>query len=104
MTADRTELDGDRARAFHRKFESRSDYIAAELIHHYVDGPERVPLPGCPECAVPADQVAWSVYDDPDVIEVDVDPCGHRFTVQRPIMETTTDEQGRTVTVQEWMP
>jgi hypothetical protein len=101
VSDDRIPLDGDRAMAFTDAFEKRRDYISAELIHHYNDGEDRVPLPGCPECATPAEQTAWSVYDED--IDIDVDPCGHRFRVLRPVVRTTVRE-GRVVTEEEWLP
>lgn len=101
MTTDRIPLEGARAIAFHGAFEQRHDYIRAELIHHLIDGEDRVPLPGCPECGKPAEQVDWYMYDVS--IEVDADPCGHRFRVERPVTETITGSDG-SVLVREWTP
>jgi hypothetical protein len=82
VSGDRIPLNGDRATTFDEAFEKRRNYIHAEAIDLLIDGAQRVPLPGCPECGVPAEQCAWSTYDrgsDGLVLEIDVDPCGHRF-------------------------
>ena len=100
MTADRILLDGDRARAFHDAFEKRHDYIRAEGIHLLIDGENRVPLPGCPECGAPAGNTAWIEHET--VLETDVEPCGHRFLTPLPIEVVTRDEQGQIVSVEQW--
>lgn len=82
--AQRLPLDGDRATAFDEAFEKRRAYIRAEGIDWLVDGEDRVPLPGCPECGVPGESVCWSTYARGPgwVLEMDVDPCGHRFRTE----------------------
>ena len=97
----RIPLDGDHTMAFDEAFEKRRGYIHAEGIHHLVDGEDRVPLPGCPECAAPAEQVAWAMYEEWH--EINVDPCGHRFRVERPVVKTTVGADG-SITVEEWVP
>lgn len=81
MTEQRIPLDGARASTFDEAFDKRRDYIHAEAIDHLIDGEDRVPLPGCPECGTPAERYVWSTYDSGPggVLEIDVDPCGHRF-------------------------
>ncbi|MFF0138519.1 hypothetical protein ACFYRN_19015 [Streptomyces sp. NPDC005227] len=101
MSGERIRLDGDQAMAFSDAFIKRDDYINAELIHHLIDGGDRVALPGCPECNAPAEQVTWSTYEAHH--EVDVDPCGHRFRVDRPVVRTTVGADG-SITVEEWAP
>ena len=80
----RIPLDGGRATAFDEAFDKRRDYIHAEAIHHLIDGEDRVPLPGCPECGSPAESYAWSTYDrEPGgVLHIDVGPCGHLFRTE----------------------
>lgn len=103
MSDVRIPLHGDRARAFREEFDKRDAYIHAEGIHHLIGGEDRVPLPGCPECSAPAEAVGWAVYDEPDErIEVDVDPCGHRFRVARPIMVRSSGEGWWSE--DEWLP
>jgi hypothetical protein len=101
MGEQRILLDGDSAMAFAAAFDKRSDYIRAELIHHLVDGEDRVPLPGCPECGTEAAEVTWSEHEE--WMAVDVDPCRHRFRVEMPVMRTTVTEHG-SVTVEPWRP
>ncbi|MER7046746.1 hypothetical protein [Streptomyces jumonjinensis] len=103
MSTEEIPLDGARAMAFHAAFEKRDHYIHSEQIHRLVDGEARVPLPGCPECDAPAEQVGWSVFDEPMAIRVDVYPCRHQFHVDRPAGEIRRSGDGW-VTVEEWMP
>lgn len=80
--SDRIPLDADQATAFDEAFDKRRDYIHAEGFDLLIDGEQRVPLPGCPECGVPAEQYVWSTSDRGSVglvLDIDVDPCGHRF-------------------------
>lgn len=100
-TESRLPLDGDQAMAFHQAFAQRDDYIHAELIDHLIDGEDRVPLPGCPKCNRPAEQVLWTTHDK--WIGVDIDPCGHRCRVERPVIHTSTSDDGST-TMAEWLP
>lgn len=100
MTADRILLDGDRVRAFHDAFDKRRDYIRAEGIDRLVGGEESVPLPGCPECGTPAENVASAEYET--VLETDVDPCGHRFRTPLPFVVVTRNEQGQAIAFEEW--
>lgn len=101
MTEQRILLGGARAMAFDDAFVKRREYIHVELIHHLIDGEDSVPMPGCPECGAPAEQVAWSMFEEWH--EIDVDPCGHRFRVERPVVRTTVGADGST-TVEEWLP
>lgn len=100
MPADRVHLDGDRVIAFHAAFDKRRDYIRAEGLHDLPDGGESLPLPGCPECEGPAENVVSSLYEDQ--FEMDVDPCGHRFTTPAPI--TVVSSGDGWVSEEEWMP
>lgn len=83
MTTQRIPLEGERAITFRDAFDKRSDYIRAERIHHLIGGEDSVPLPGCPNCNAPSENVAWHIYDE--WIDLDVDPCGHRFKIERPV-------------------
>ncbi|MEI5100315.1 hypothetical protein RB200_19530 [Streptomyces sp. PmtG] len=100
MSSDRIPLDGDRVRAFSDAFDKRHDYIHAEAIHYLADGEDRVPLPGCPECGTPAENVAWSEYETE--LTVDVDPCGHRFTTALPIEVVTSDASEQVTSITDW--
>lgn len=100
MPVDRIPLDGDRARAFYDAFEKRRDYISAERIHDLVGGEDRVPLPGCPECGVPAVNCWWSEYETE--LTTDVDLCGHSFVTPLPITVVTRDQSGRVTSLTDW--
>ncbi|MFD4257731.1 hypothetical protein ACFWR9_08865 [Streptomyces sp. NPDC058534] len=100
MSADRTQLNGDQVQAFHGAFEKRHNYIRAEAIHLLIDGEDRVPLPGCPECGVPAGNVMWNEYETE--LTVDVDPCGHRFLASLPIEVVTRDAAGQITSITDW--
>ncbi|WP_432193793.1 hypothetical protein [Streptomyces sp. bgisy027] len=67
----RIPLDGHRAIAFH-------------------DAPrdDASPLPCCPQCGGDAVQVGWYEYEE--WMEIDVDPCGHRFRVELPVVVKRT--------------
>lgn len=102
MSDDRTHVDSDRVRAFSEAFEKRRNYIHAEGFRILADGEDLVPLPGCPECGAPAENVAWAEYETE--LTVDVDPCGHRFRTPLPIEAVTRDASGRVTSVTEWHP
>lgn len=101
MSDDRIPLDADRVIEFHAAFEKRDDYIHAEALNHLPDGGEAsMPLPGCPECGVPGENVVSSLYEER--FEMDVDPCGHRFTTPAPIAVISSGDGW--VFEEEWMP
>lgn len=100
MSDDRLLLDGDQVRAFHDAFEKRCGYIHAEGIHLLIDGEDRVPLPGCPQCGAPAENVAWAEYETE--LTVDVNPCGHRFRTPLPIKVVTRNSSGQVTSITDW--
>jgi len=100
MSVGRIPLDGNHLLAFHEAFEKRHDYIHAEAINLLIDGEDRVPLPGCPECGTPAENVAWAEYETE--LTVDVDPCGHRFRTPLPIEVVTRDASGEVTSITDW--
>ncbi|MGA6223454.1 hypothetical protein ACPESV_24350 [Streptomyces umbrinus] len=100
MSDDRILLDANRVIAFYAAFEKRDGYIRAEDLHLMPDGGGSVPLPGCPECGGPAENVMSSLYEDR--FEMDVDPCGHRFTTPAPIMVVSSGDGWRRE--EEWLP
>ncbi|MFD7554128.1 hypothetical protein ACFV9E_06260 [Streptomyces sp. NPDC059835] len=100
MTNPLIPLDSARAIAFHAAFEKRNAYISAEQIHLLVDGDASVPFPGCPECAVPSESVLWATRED--VIDVGVQPCGHSFRIERPVLRESVVGDG--TVIEEWRP
>jgi hypothetical protein len=82
MSVSRIALDAGRATAFVLAFEKRHAYMHAEGIDMLIGGEESMPLPGCPECGVPAERWSWFTYEDDgdgEALHIDVESCGHRF-------------------------